>query len=203
MTYYRGMRHNPEEIRILKPKTHAEDTRGGDCPIELDWGGYPISDIPQSSFSKSLIGAVLGSVQSTCLENYHNKNLFQCKIDIYVTDEEPDEDLSDCPGGDFSQFEEVRYNRTIPIKRLATISVEDGLLKQLESCYPGMVDPESEYTGCNSLRLSCLKDLLDGNAILKTGAAKAIKDSDLYSACRKEYEGAYDEEMIRYIMDED
>ena len=104
--YYHSTRSSDRVFKEMQPTGYYENAGiDGDCPQPLfdDIGaGFPMSDIPELSFSKSVEGSVLGGVKSQCEINE------DCSIDIYSTEEEPDIDLSDCPW-DFSILEEVRY----------------------------------------------------------------------------------------------
>jgi hypothetical protein len=131
MPYYHAMEALKKPLTSRPPKGFYEAIHRSGCP-EPKFGdplmGYPISKIAESSFSKSIEGAILGGAKGFCDEEK------TCEIDIYESDEEPDVDISDCPP-DFDILEEVRYRREIPVKRVKTITISPDFYKEFEFAY--------------------------------------------------------------------
>jgi hypothetical protein len=121
MRFYHAIPANNIEFTVLKPDGYYEDTSRG-CPEEV-FGSFRISKIPEICFAKSPEGSIVAVGRN--LKN----------IDLYVTNENPDIDLSDC-SYDFGVFKEVRYRRSISVKKVKRLNISQPLTKQISMCYP-------------------------------------------------------------------
>jgi len=129
-----------ENLQEIDPEGFYEAIGKSGCPEEAPFGGeFEVSRIGESSFSKSISGSVL-ALAHACVGD--------CIIDIYSTDAEPDIDISDCDY-DFGELEEVRYRRTVSVKKEMTVRLTKAFNKQVDDCYG---------EGIDTCSLSCLKD---------------------------------------------
>jgi hypothetical protein len=138
--YYHAASPVKVKLTSIPPKGNYEDASKG-CPEPLfgDIGaGFPISKVDETSFSKSIAGAVMGAARFC--EG-------RCELDIFSTDDKPDIDISDCPY-DFGILEEVRYRREVPVEHLARLLITPELLEEISLCYPEEGPPAEEMLDC-------------------------------------------------------
>ena len=145
--------------------------------------GFPTSNIPELSFSKSKGGAVLGKGR-WCAPEYFKIKLGKkkCLIDVYKTSEKPDADISDC-GFDFGVLEEVRYRKKVPVKKSSTVALSPKFVKQISKAYwaewnDDWGDPPSEP---DSVLLGCLKKHIEVNLDnpLREGELPGLTDHEI------------------------
>lgn len=98
---------------IMQPAGFYERVEKGGCPEPLysagEYIGFPMSNVKESSFSKSVVGAASAVVGGCHLGK-------DCTVHVYETDEPPDVDISHCTAGDFATLEEVRYQRPVRVR---------------------------------------------------------------------------------------
>jgi hypothetical protein len=138
--YYHAAPPVKATLTVMPPKGHYEDASKG-CPQPLfgDIGaGFPISKVAETSFSKSIAGAVLGAARFC--EG-------RCELDIFSTDNKPDIDISDCPY-DFGILEEVRYSKEVPVEHLVRLLITPELQEEIGLCYPEEGPPAEEMLNC-------------------------------------------------------
>jgi hypothetical protein len=156
-----------------------------DCPearyIGGSYIGYPISEIGEVSFSKSISACILGG-KGSCWNDQ------DCVLDIYETSQPPDVDISDCDGGDFRILEEVRYRRDVPVERILRVFLDKALVNQILSMY--------HEDGVATVELEILKENI------ATQLAEAKKRGDfkrgsvkLYAMSEKELNESFAKEM--------
>jgi hypothetical protein len=138
--YYHSTKSSKFTINEMEPKGYYEKIQDDiGCPEIRSIGGisigYPISDIEESSFSKSIAGAIIGG-KDNCWKDT------TCSLDIYETEETPDIDISECDGGDFIELEEVRYRRIISVKKILTVIIKKDLVNQILQLYDNGVSLE-------------------------------------------------------------
>lgn len=145
--YYHSIVASKESFNTLTPKGYYENiAKDTGCP-ETATGVFESepdeppefieSDIPEISFSKSLEGAILGGLKTQFDLRWAKIN-DKHWLDIYMTDEEPDIDISKCEELDFDLLEEVRYRRTILVKKIATIEIDPYLELKVLMAYDKM-----------------------------------------------------------------
>ncbi len=172
--YYHATIHTTFNLKKIKPAGYYEKVKNDDCPQPLfgDIGaGFPISDILETCFSKSIAGSIIGAINTQCVENR------EYLLDIYETKEEPDIDLSDCPY-DFSILEEVRYRRKIYVKKTLTIKAKKELVNQVQIEAYG----KEEGGGVNELYLECIKEDIERQLQFNNKVLKKI-DPQLLKIC--------------------
>jgi hypothetical protein len=166
MRYYHATTATKQKIKIMQPKGFYEDaTRGCPEPLFGDLGaGFRASPIAETAFSKSIAGAILGAGRF-CED--------KCSIDIYVTTEVPDVDLSDC-GYDFGILDEVRYRRVVVVKHFLRITMALKLIEQINLCYPEEGAPS--YSMLRILKEFVNKQLQSGKTILNGVQDDVLED---------------------------
>jgi hypothetical protein len=175
-TYYHASPSTKLRLKTFKPAGYYEAIKDSGCPEHRSFG-FILSKIPETAFSKSLAGCLMAMKDSEQ----------DSKIDIYITHEEPDVDISDC-SMDFGVLEEVRYRRNVNVEYFGTYTLSKEFLKQIRVCY-GEGREESEFgetdiegvsideTGLECLKRHLIYSLEHGNSIEK------IPD-DKYDACQ-------------------
>lgn len=193
MPYYHTTLSTPQISTTMIPQGYYERVKyNGDCPQPLfdDIGaGFPISDVPEVSFSLSLEGAILGGGKNSCpLET-------DCVLDVYTTEAEPDIDISDC-GYDFSVLEEVRYRRTIPVQKKGVLTLEKKLTEQINSCY-GLEDDVSGESFLDITSLECIKQDIKKQLKKSSVVLKSV-DKNQLEECWAKLNGMTVEELREY-----
>ena len=178
--YYHAAPPVKAELTTIPPKGYYEDASGG-CPQPLsgDMGpGFPISKVAETSFSKSVAGAVLGAARFC--EG-------RCELDIFSTDDKPDIDISDCPY-DFGVLEEVRYRREVPVEHLARLLITPELQEELSLCYPEEGGPSEELLDC--VKAGVAAQLSDGKTRIDGIGKQKLEDCwlKMVGLSRKEWE---------------
>lgn len=142
--YFHGRNASGKTLKKMEPAGFYEKVKESGCPEGMYGAdnylvGFQTSDVKESSFSKTLVGAIMGTIQGFSGEGG--------RIAIFRTSEKPDVDISDC-GYDFSAFREVRFRRTVPVERVLILEFDAGFSKQLMSCYGEGSAPGSECLSC-------------------------------------------------------
>jgi len=131
MSYYHSTMLGKKPLTSIAPKGEYEAVPLNGCPEPIGGdpkAGFPISKILETSFSKTIEGAILGGGRF-CEEGR------ECILDIYETEEEPDVDISGCPY-DFGVLDEVRYRREIPVRKKMRVTLSSGFIGEFEYAYP-------------------------------------------------------------------
>jgi hypothetical protein len=164
--YYHAASPVKVKLTSIPPKGNYEDASKG-CPEPLfgDIGaGFPISKVDETSFSKSIAGAVMGAARFC--EGH-------CELDIFSTDEKPDVDLSDCPY-DFQVLEEVRFRREVPVEHMMRLVITPELVEELGVCYSEEGIPSESMLGC--VKEGVAAQVMKGNKKIAGMGERALED---------------------------
>ena len=138
-----------EKVDIIdnKPNLDVESYADEDYP----YNEFTQSETPESSFSKSIKGALIGEISG---EPAKEGEYF-----VYSTKESPDYDLSkEMPHSmDFGVVEEVRYRKPVKIKLLGKLNVSQKDIDLIHSGYGGHFYPENIRKIKKELKLNLRK----------------------------------------------
>jgi len=135
-------------LRALRPDGYYESIGRDSIPERRGDFGFKVSKVKEICFAKTIEAAIIAVGRA-----FRN-------IDIYVTYERPDADLSDA-GFDFGDLEEVRYRRMVPVKFYGNVLISAALQKQIAKCYP-----EEGYSIASGV-LACLKKHIRRNVRIR------------------------------------
>lgn len=138
----------PTSSDVLEPINYYEkiDSDGCPHPIDGDIGiGFAKSNIKEIAFSKTIAGAILGSVQNQCKDPTS-----LCTVTIYSTRKVPHVDISHC-GFDFSVLDEVRFRNPVHVQKKAQFNLSPKIVRQIQACYGLSDDYGNAYIDYDSL----------------------------------------------------